>query len=172
MKKYTILAVVLALTGCNAYHNGKIGMTISNPDLEFIPMQASVNVDTTSKLTGSAECTSRFWIFNNAPERQTYGTKLQTSAGNFASGQCVAAAVYDAMSKSTADVFVAPQYTAIRKGILCFGDKCFAGKTKVLVSGYAGKISSITNMDSTVVHEKQKGAKSEAGVSSLLGGLL
>lgn len=172
MKKYSILAAVLALTGCSAYHNGKSGMTISNPDLEYVPMQANVHVDTNNKLSGSAECSSTLWVFNSAPERQTYGTRMQTTEGNFASNACTAAAVYDAMNKSNADVFVAPQYTTVRKGVLCFGHRCLQGTTKVLVSGYAGKISSISNMDSSVVHEKQKNAKVESASSSILGGIL
>ena len=39
---------------------------------------------------------------------------------------------------------------------LYFGDKCLVGTTKVLVKGYAGNITSITDTNRTVVHEKQK----------------
>ena len=90
------------------------------------------------------------------PERKTFGPKLQESAGVIASGGCVAAAVYDAMKGSDADILVAPQYTTVQNGVLCFGDKCLVGTTKVLVKGYAGNITSITDTDRTVVHEKQK----------------
>ena len=144
-------------------------MTISNPDIEFIPMQAKVSVDTSKKITGSAECSSTLWIFNSAPERQTYGPQLQTAAGNFASGACTAAALYDAMSKSQSDIIVAPQYTSVRDGVLCFGHRCLFGTTKIIVNGYAGKIATITDMDTSVVHEKQKNAQPEGKNS--LGGL-
>ncbi len=156
MKKYTILASILALTGCATYHNGKIGMTITNPEIQFIPKQASVNVDTNNKISGSAKCDSVLWVFNNTPTHQTYGPKMQTSEGNIASDECTAAALYDAMNKSNADIIVAPQYTVAHKGILCFKNKCLHGSTQVIVSGYAGTITSIKDMDQSVVQEKQK----------------
>ena len=156
MKKYTILAGILALTGCTTYNNGKIGMTITNPEIQFVPQQASVSVDTKSKISGSAKCDSVLWVFNSTPTRKTYGPKLQTSEGNIASDACVAGALYDAMSKSNADIIVAPQYTVAQEGILCLKNKCLRGSTQVIVSGYAGTIASITDMDQSVVQEKQK----------------
>lgn len=145
MKKIALLSSLLALTACQTYHNGKIGMTISNPDVEFAPMQAKMNVDASKKITGTAECNSFLWVFNDAPWRQTYGTALQTESGNLASKACTAAAVYDAMNQSQADVIIAPQYTSVRDGVFCFGDRCLFGTTKVIVSGYSGKITEITD---------------------------
>ena len=156
MKKYTILASILALTGCTTYHNGKIGMTITNPEIQFVPKQASVNVDTQNKISGSAKCNSVLWVFNSTPTHQTYGPKMQTSEGNIASDACIAGALYDAMSKSNADIIVAPQYTVAHKGILCLKNRCLRGSTQVIVSGYAGTITSIKDMDQSVVQEKQK----------------
>lgn len=167
MKKIISLTSLLALCACSAYHNGKVGMTISNPDIEFIPMEAKVTVNDTTKITGSAECSSFLWFINNVPERQTYGTHLQTSEGNFASGACVAAAMYDAMSKTDADVIVAPQYTTARNGLLCFGSRCLAGTTKVMVKGFSGKITSINDMDKSVIQEKQKMNTPSSGASKL-----
>lgn len=173
MKKIALLTSLLALTACGAYHNGRMGMNISNPEIDFVPMQTKVNVDTNKKITGVAECTSGLWIFNSAPERQTYGVSMQENAGNFASGECVAAAVYDAMNKSKADIIVAPHYTATRSGALCFGYRCLAGTTKVIVTGYAGNITSITEMDKSVVQEKQKNqSASKGGQSGVMGGLI
>lgn len=143
MKKYTILASILALTGCATYHNGKIGMTITNPEIQFVPKQASVNVDTQNKISGSAKCDSVLWVFNSTPVRQTYGPELQTNDGNIAPDECVAGALYDAMSKSNADIIVAPQYTVAQQGLLCFKNRCLYGTTHVIVSGYAGSITSI-----------------------------
>ena len=168
MKKIISLTSLLALCACSAYHNGKIGMTISNPDIEFIPMEAKVTINDTNKITGSAECSSFLWVINNVPERRTYGTQLQTSDGNFASAECVAAATYDAMSKTDADVIVAPQYTTARNGLLCFGSRCLAGTTKVMVKGFSGKITSINDMDRTVIAEKQKQTKASSGASSMV----
>ena len=84
MKKIFLLTGVMALTACSTYHTGKTGFTITNPDVEFIPMEAKVTVDDSSKISGSAECSSLLWVFNSAPERQAYGASLQVSDGNFA----------------------------------------------------------------------------------------
>ena len=156
MKKLISLTSILALAACSTVHNGKVGMTISNPDVQFTPQEAKISINTNNKLSGSAECTSFLWVFGNTPERQTYGYNLQTGDGVIAGKDCVAAAVYDAMKNSDADIIVSPQYTTSRDGILCFGSRCLVGTTKVSVKGYAGKITSITDMDRDVVHAKQK----------------
>lgn len=156
MKKLIALTSILALAACSTVHNGKVGMTISDPDVQFTPQEAKISINTGSKLSGSAECSSFLWLFNNIPERQTYGYNLQTSEGVIASKDCVAAAVYDAMKNSDADIIVAPQYTTARNGFLCFGSRCLFGTTKVLVKGYSGKITSITDMEREVVQARQK----------------
>ncbi len=154
MKKLIALTSVLALAACGTtYHNGKIGMTISNPDIQYTPQEAKISINTNDRLSGVAECSSFLWVFNSAPERQTYGAKLQTGDGMNADGECLAAAVYNAMKDSSADIIVAPQYTTVKDGLLCFGTRCFAGTTKVMVKGYAGRITSITDMDRACVHE-------------------
>ena len=143
MKKYAILAGILALTGCTTYHNGKMGMNFTNPEIEFAPKQVNVNIDAQNKISGSAKCTSVLWAFNSTPVRQTYGPELQTNDGNIAPDECVAGALYDAMGKSNADIIVAPQYTVAQQGLLCFKNRCLYGTTHVIVSGYAGSITSI-----------------------------
>ena len=168
MKKIAILTSVLALASCGAYHTGKIGATISGPDVQFTPQEAKLAINTQNKISGSATCSSLLWVFNDVPERQVYGAKLQTKDGVMASSDCVAGAVYDAMSKTDADLIVAPQYTTVRDGVLCFGYRCLFGTTKVLVKGFSGKITTINDMDRSVVQEKLKQGKSE---ESVLGGL-
>ena len=78
--------------------------------------------------------------------------------------------MYDAVSKSNADVLVAPQYTAVRDGVLCFGHRCLFGTTQVIVNGFPGKITSIADMDADVVKEIQKngGASANKSGASLL----
>lgn len=153
--KPAILLLPLTLAACGAYHTGRIGATVDAPDVRFVPKQVKFNVSD-DKVTGVAECTSGLWIFNSVPEHQAYGMTLQTSDGNFASNECTAGAVYDAISDSNADVLIAPEYTVARRGFLCFGHRCLFGTTKVMVSGYTGKITSISDMDSDVVKEIQK----------------
>lgn len=162
--KRAILLIPLALTACGAYHTGRNGATIDGPDIRFVPKQAKISVSE-NKITGTAKCTSALWVFNSAPERQAYGPELQEPAGNLASSECTAAAMYDAISKTNADVLVAPQYTAIRDGALCFGHRCLFGTTQVIVSGFSGKISSITDMDADVVKEIQKTDGAQGGKS-------
>lgn len=148
MKKYLILTSILTLAGCGAYHTSKLGMVISNPDIQFTPQEAKIDIDSNNKITGSAECFSFLWVFNSAPERQAYGVPLQTNEGVIASSECVAGAIYDAMNKTDADVLVAPHYTTVRDGLFCFGSRCLFGNTKILVKGYPGKIKSIKDRES------------------------
>ena len=148
MKKTLAILGVLALTGCGAYHTGRIGVdSPSELKMDFVPKEAKISIDTNNKLTGTAECTSFLWLFNSAPERQTYGVSVQSNDGNFASSSCVAAAVYDAMKNTDADAMYGLQYTAVRKGTLCFGSRCLVGNTKIIVKGYPGKITSITDKE-------------------------
>lgn len=171
MKKTAFLLLPLVLTACGTtYHTGRIGANIDGVDMRFVPKQAKISVDTDKKITGTAKCSSNFWFFETAPERQAYGPGLQEPAGNIASDECTAAAMYDAISKTNADVLVAPQYTTVQNGALCFGRRCLHGTTQVIVTGFSGKISSITDMDPDVVKELQKnaGAKGEkSGLSAL-----
>ncbi len=170
--KSAILLLPLALAACGTYHTGRIGATINGPDMQFVPKQAKISVSE-NKTTGTAKCSSILWVFNSAPERQAFGPSLQTSSGNFASDACTAAAMYDAVSKSNADVLVAPQYTAVRDGMLCFGHRCLFGTTQVIVNGFPGKITSIADMDADVVKELQKsGAGRSSGDATQSGGLL
>lgn len=171
MKKILILTSILSLAACGtSYHTGKVGMTAPSPDMQFTPQEAKISVSN-SKVTGSAECSSFLWIFNSVPERQVYGAQLQTADGVMASGDCVAAAIYNAISKTDADIVVAPQYTTVKNGVLCFGTRCLFGTTKVLVKTYTGKIVSIDSMDRSVVQEKQKNNASSSGGSSMGFGL-
>lgn len=152
--KNIFLTSLLVLAACSSYHNSKVGMTLSGTDIEIVPQEAKVSIDTKEKITGSAECSSLLWVFSSVPMRQTYGVDLQTTEGKIASTGCVAAAIYDAMSDTDADILVMPQYTIVKDGLLCFGYNCLVGSTKVIVSGYAGKVVSINDMDKNRVQFK------------------
>lgn len=156
MNKTIALVSILALTGCSAYHTGRIGVNApSKLNVDMAPKEAKIAIDTSNKLTGSAECTSFLWVFNSAPERQTYGVPIQANDGDFASSDCVAAAVYDAMKNTDADTMYGLQYTAVRSGFLCFGNRCFSGNTKVIVKGYPGRITSITDKEHKTQTDKK-----------------
>ena len=145
---------ILALTGCGTYHTGIIGINASTPELHFVPKEAKISIDTYNKVTGIAECSSILWVFNSAPNRQTYGVPIQANEGNFASSECVAAAIYDALKNTDADTMYGLQYTTVKNGFLCFGNNCFIGKTKIIVNGYAGKIESITDKTDNIDKKK------------------
>lgn len=148
MKKSMALISLLALTACStSYHTGRIGMNAPDPVINFAPKEIKTSVDTSRKLTGSAECSSFLWVFNSTPERQAYGVAIQAGDGNLASSQCVAAAVYDALKSSDADIMYGLQYTSVRNGFLCLWDRCFSGSTKVIVKGYPGKVTAIVDKE-------------------------
>jgi hypothetical protein len=142
MKKQSLLLIgALALAACSSgYHNGKSGTILSIPDVKVAQNEAKITIG--DKISGSAECTELFFFTVKSPERQTFGPKMQEGAGNFANHACTGGAIYDAMSKSNADIIVAPHYTAVRKSFLCLPVlSCLYSNTKVVVEGNAGKVS-------------------------------
>ncbi len=141
--KRAILLLPLALTACNTVHTGVMGLNVSDEKIT-VPLQVNLDVDDQTPVVGVASCPSVLWMFNSAPSKRAYGTELQTTEGNFASNACTAAAVYDAIDQTSADILVAPQYKVVQKGALCFGSRCLAGTTRVSVTGYPAKIKSIT----------------------------
>ncbi len=143
MKKIALLTALLGLTACNTYHNGRAGLVLA--DTVDVNTVANVKVDAGNKISGVAECSSVLYVFHSEPERQSHIPTLQTASGNIASSACTNGAIYDALDGVNADVIVAPQYTTVQNGLLCFGSRCLFGTTKVLVSGYAGKITSFVN---------------------------
>ena len=136
MKKSLIL-LTLALAGCSTHNNTKIGAT---PDVGFKRHEFTANATVGERINGQASCSEILFI-KSSPKRQTYGNFLQP-AGIKSPSACVAAAVYDAMSKDNADVLVAPTYTVIRDKFGCLPRVgCLWSQTQVLVNGYSGKLN-------------------------------
>jgi len=138
MKKI-ILVLPLLITACSSMHNSKIGADIQ-PQVKT-DVTATINMG--QKVSGMANCTE-FLFMQFTPEKQTYIPEMAAKLGNLANDECTAGAVYNAVSANNGDILVAPQYTTIKNGILCFPKLgCLFGNTKVLVSGYIGKITSV-----------------------------
>ncbi|MBQ7303657.1 MAG: hypothetical protein IJW75_01905 [Alphaproteobacteria bacterium] len=169
MKKYFILAAVIALSACSTTtHKGINGGRFSDVEIETRPLQVSVVPNT--KVKGSARCTSFLGFTINAPEKEAYGATMQTSDGNFEGGKCTRGAVYDAISRSNSEILIAPQYTVSGKTFGCFLGYCLYSDSKVDVVGYGANFSYMREMPEDVIKERfKKPAKSKKS-STLPGG--
>ena len=156
MKKLLLVVAVLGLVGCSSseLRTGRNSMNLANIAVEPDPMSASIEVG--QKITGTAECETWFGIQTKAPKKFTYGAALQVEDGNFTPNKCTRGAVYDALTKSKADVIIAPQYTANQEGSLCVFGACIHKVNKITVTGYKGTIKKISTMDKAVIAERQK----------------
>ena len=156
MKKLLLVVAVLGLVACSSseLRTGRNSMNLANIAVEPEPMAASVKVG--QKITGTATCETWFGITTKSPEKLTYGADLQVEDGNFTPNKCTRGAVYDALTKSKADVIIAPQYTATEEGSICIFSACMHRVNKITVTGYKGTIERITPMDKAVVAERQK----------------
>lgn len=139
MKK-SLLLLPLTLVACTNYHNSKLDVDMK-PSVNVAPIEAKVEVG--DKISGSAQCTDLFFMRIASPERKTFGNDsvIDHKAGNLADASCTAGAVYDAMSKSGADVIISPQYTTSQESFGCIFSRCLYRDTKVIVSGWEGKVS-------------------------------
>lgn len=163
MKKSLLLALcaTLALSGCSYQNRGINSLNATTPTVETRPLEASVQVG--RKMTGRAQCSSYFWIFNSWPDKQAYGATLQNSSGNTDGffGNCTRGAIYNALSQTNADLIVAPHYEVKDTRFLCipiipFQDACLYSKRTVEVTGYEGHYTNIKEMAPDVVKERQK----------------
>lgn len=169
MKKYLLLAGVIALSACSVTtHKGVENGLFTDVVVESRPLQVSVVPGV--KVRGSARCTSFLGFTINSPEREAYGATMQTSEGNFEGGKCTRGAVYDAISKSNSELLLAPQYTVSGKTFGCLFGACLYSDSRVDVVGYGATFSYIREMPEDVIKERfKKPAKKEK--SALPGGL-
>ena len=147
MKKIAILLAAVALTGCasTAYHNAKSGILMD--DVNSINMPSlKADVEVGEKISGVAECESWFGIITKSPNRQTYGVELQKETGNMTPADCTRGALYEAMSKSNADVIISPKYTSVKKDNWCIFGYCIHKVRQIIVTGYKGNIKNISQM--------------------------
>ena len=148
MKKLGLLALsAVCLVGCStaAYRNARGSMVLDEINTINTPaFKADVVVG--EKISGVAECESWFGITTKSPARQTHDVKLQSNAGNLASSACTRGALYDAMSKSNADVIITPRYTSVNKNNWCILGYCIHKVSQIIVTGYKGSVKNISPM--------------------------
>jgi len=156
MKKLLLVVAVLGFVGCSfaEMHNGKNSINLANIAVEPEPMSAQIKVG--QKITGTAVCETWFGITTKSPSKLTYGADLQVGDGNIAPSKCTRGAVYEAITKSKADVIIAPHYTTNQEGTLCIFGACVHRVSKITVTGYKGTIEKIAPMDKAIVTERQK----------------
>ncbi|MEQ6886550.1 hypothetical protein [Salicola sp. Rm-C-2C1-2] len=143
MKKIAIAAIAsgaLALGGCSATKVSTNSMPLTSP----LQTNVEADVEVGGKISGEATF-SRFLVFpigaddSTLAEGVSYGGGVTSGYGYF--GQEVqkakAAAAYEAVESSGADIIVAPKYEIDRSNYLIFST------TQVKVSGYKGTINSI-----------------------------
>ena len=171
MKKYFLLAGMIALTACSTTtHRGINGGDFANAVVETRPMQISVVPG--AKVKGSARCTSFLGFTINAPEKEAYGATMQTTDGNFEAGRCTRGAVYDAVSKANSEMLLAPQYIVSGKTFGCFLGHCLYSDSRVDVIGYAANYAYLREMPEDVIKERFKKPANEKEETILSGGFL
>lgn len=128
-------SLMVILAGCAATNQSHIFSPI---DISVgSELEADIEVNTNKKLTGTAY--SRF-LFNfiqldgDSEFADGYG-------GLGALGRTKSAAAYKAISQSDGDVLVSPQYVIVYK------DNLFIQEITVTVTGFEGKVNSITKKE-------------------------
>jgi len=126
----SLFLLVLCASCSNSLHKSGLGGTVN------VAANVSLDADVTvgESIEGSA---SETWLFKNP---LTGGLKLSgpsTFLDNVAGGGVCAAAAYNAISSSGADVIVNPQYVRTQKSNL------FTTTEECTVTGYKGTISDI-----------------------------
>lgn len=142
----TVFGVVaLSMFGCGTIHTSQHSGPL---DVRVVaPLKADVSVG--EKITGTASSVNLFWLFNlGMPDKFADGVLYNTEAKEgprvswfIPIENIKAAAVYDAVSKSKADVIVAPKY------VVEYNDYLLFRRVHVTVTGYKGTINGIKTAD-------------------------
>ena len=140
------LASVMVLSGCSTTRMSSGSMSLDGQ----IKSDVEADVEVGERISGKSEFSTLFSVISlgNAPTQFVDGVTYGAASGNgggllgsvFGGGavaKAKSAAAYQAISKSGADVIVAPQYSIEKKDYMVY-------KTlKVEVEGYKGTINSI-----------------------------
>ncbi len=155
-KTITTIFMLAFLAGCSPYHRGVGGVNLAYSDIQVRPMEARIQVG--ERIQGRAKCKSLFGIPLQSPAKEAYGAELQTTEGNIAPNECTRGAIYEAISRSHADIIVAPQYVVDGFNFLClFGTSaCLYKSSDIVVTGYKGVYYGLKDMDEDVVRERYK----------------
>lgn len=137
--------VAFSMFGCGTIHTSQHSGPL---DVRVVaPLKADVAVG--EKITGTASSVNLLWLFNlGGPDRFADGVAYNTEDKEVPRvswfipiENIKAAAVYDAVSKSKADVIVAPKY------VVEYNDYLLFRTVQVTVIGYKGTINGIKTAD-------------------------
>lgn len=158
-KRLTVLVALAGLlmlaSGCTSLHTN-----VNNSALGVSTTAAlQANVEVGEKISGNCSTSILFWLFDvGTPDKFADGVNFSAYDSNTATpgsflkklsgdigpvARCKDAAAYQAVSKSNADVIIAPKY------ITEVSDFVFFKTVNVTVTGYKGTIKNFKNIDLT-----------------------
>jgi hypothetical protein len=133
----SIATLMMFVSGCSTVRKSHtyspVGISIESE------MTADVDVDLNKKLVGKSSATYLLGLFRVSGDNtyaDGYGSPTRI-------GMVKSSAAYDAISKGSGDVLVSPQYVVKSRNAILFAT------FDVEVSGYDGKITSITKKPET-----------------------
>jgi hypothetical protein len=141
MKKIILLPIailLLSLTGCKSSFSG-VSSTPISVGSNIRPLDADVSVDVSKKISGEASVVY-FLVFRlSGDSKFAEGVDYSVNSSLFSSkiARAKSAAAYKAVTDSTCDIIVHPNY------IVDVENWVFFKKIKVKVTGYAGTINKI-----------------------------
>jgi len=141
------LVLAGALSGCSSLNTSAPSMPLTGT----VQTEVKADIEVGEKITGQSSVTQLFGLLTLGADKEyadgiAYGVTPSGGAGlplisSFTGGDLVgkvkAAAAYNAVTDSGADIIIAPRYTVKKEG---YG---FFGTIDVTVEGYKGTIKSI-----------------------------
>lgn len=162
------LSFSILLGGCTRFTTNTKGSDVTVGDVEGVPMEVDINVG--EKISGTCVYKSLFGFAIESPSKLAYGVEYEHQAYRVNS-ECIQGATYQAITKSNADVVIAPRYFSDEYTFLClpFIDACVWRTQNMTVTGYKGTYGSFNKLapDMRKYREMQKSrGRSEGNNSS------
>jgi len=137
---FILLVAAFAISGCSAVRSSQF----TSPLYSTVDAPLKANIEVGNKISGSASSTTLFGFINvGGPSKFADGVTYGHESGGFLPlqhdkfGTVKEAAAFDAISKSDADLIVAPRYA------IEYNDYFFFATVNATVSGYKGTIKNI-----------------------------
>lgn len=139
------LSSSILLSGCTRFTTNTKGSEVIVGDVEGVPLEVDITVG--EKISGSCEYKSLFGFAFESPSKLAYGVDYEHRAYH-ANSECIQGATYQAITKSNADVVIAPRYFSDEYKFLClpFIDACVWRTQNMTVTGYKGTYGSFNKL--------------------------
>lgn len=139
------LSSSILLSGCTRFTTNTKGSEVIVGDVEGVPLEVDVNVG--EKISGTCLYKSLFGFAIESPGKLAYGVDYEHRAYR-ANSECIQGATYQALTKSNADVVIAPRYFSDEYKFLClpFIDACVWRTQNMTVTGYKGTYGSFNKL--------------------------